>query len=79
MSDVKRALEFIKAHGPVSALALAEAMALSEKAARSAIDRLRALGEPIWFDPKLRVFWWRDDRPPTGERYKQWKREFQEP
>ncbi|WP_353744176.1 HTH domain-containing protein [Devosia sp. 63-57] len=69
------ALEIIKSRGPISAAQLAEALALDVKAARSAIDRLRRQGEPIWLD-RQRGFWWADDLRPSGIAHEQWKRDF---
>lgn len=71
MRDV---LELIKSEGPISAEQIALRLGLSEKQARSGIDRLRALGETIWHDPTRGAFWWRNDQPPGSVPHGRWKR-----
>jgi len=68
-----KALDYIKSKGPIFAKQLGNSLSVSEKQARNLIDKLRASGEPIWFDAN-RGFWWLDDMAPSGVPYKQWRR-----
>jgi hypothetical protein len=58
MQDV---LKLIKDEGPISAAQIALRFSISEKQARSAIDRLRSQGEAIWNDSARGQFWWQND------------------
>jgi hypothetical protein len=71
-------LELIKAHGPIRAKAIADRLNISEKSARSCINRLRENGEPIWRDPTTSGFWWKDDRRLGTALYEGWKRRFEQ-
>jgi hypothetical protein len=75
--STERALEAIKRRGPISAKDLAVELNTEEKVARGLIDRLRATGEPIWNDTRLRAFWWRDDLSPSSIPFERWKRPFE--
>lgn len=70
-----RVLEALKAHGPVTVETLMSLLDAEQKPVRSAIDRLREDGEPIWID-ETRGFWWRSDIVPGGTRYSRWKRTY---
>lgn len=59
----QRVLDHIKFRGPISAVQIGFDQGCTEKQARSAIDRLRALESPIWNDPARQAFWWSDEYP----------------
>lgn len=59
-------LDVIKRFGPISAVEIGKRLDISEKQARSAIDRLRPLGEPIWNNKARQLFAW-SDKSPLGE------------
>jgi hypothetical protein len=77
MSVRDAVLATIKDRRLVSAKEIAGELGIGEKAARSAIDRLRTQGEPIWNDPDRDAFWWRDDVAPGNVAYSRWKRSFE--
>ena len=59
MKDDERVLDAIKRYGPLRASGFSLILKLPEKrGVRSAIDRLREKGEPIWNDPTRGAFWW---------------------
>lgn len=75
-SELKpRVLESLKARGPVAVETLMSLLDADEKPVRSAIDRLRSEGQPIWID-EARGFWWRNDLVPNGTPYSRWKRTY---
>ena len=79
MQDDERVLDAIKRFGPLSAYGLSIILKLPEKrGVRSAIDRLRDKGEPIWNDPKRKAFWWADDVEPGSTPHTRWKRVWQD-
>ncbi|MBZ9864222.1 hypothetical protein LB515_02425 [Mesorhizobium sp. CA15] len=70
-----RVLEALKARGTVTVETLMSLLDADEKPVRSAIDRLRSEGQPIWND-EARGFWWRDDMAPKEIPYSRWKRAY---
>lgn len=76
MSLREQVLELIKKRGPGTVDQLRVLSRAEDKPIRSAIDQLRASGEPIWLDTK-RGFWWRDDVFPSAEKFGRWKRPFE--
>lgn len=76
MPRLAEALDAIKRQGPIPAQRLADLLGIDERAARTLIDRLRHRGEPVWHDPRLGAFWWRDDAMPGKVPRLRWKREF---
>lgn len=76
MSLREQVLGWIKKQGPVTVDQLQVLSEAEDKPIRSAIDQLRASGEPIWLDIK-RGFWWRDDVPPSAEKFGRWERPFE--
>ena len=80
MRDDERVLDAIKRFGPLSARGFSIVLQIPEKrGVRSAIDRLRDKGEPIWNDPKRKAFWWGDDVEPGSTPHTRWKRVWQDP
>jgi hypothetical protein len=79
MKDDERVLDAIQRLGPLSAYGFSIILNLPEKSGvRSAIDRLRKKGEPIWNDPTRGAFWWADDAEPGPAPYTRWKRTWQD-
>jgi len=70
------ALDIIKRDGPILAIELASRMNISEKAARSRIDQLRAKGIAIWHDDVEGKFWYGESGEPSSVPYQRWKRRF---
>lgn len=75
-ADHWQVLALIRRSGPIGAKAIASALRMEEKQARSCIDKLRANGEPVWHDPATGGFWWRNDMRPGNVAHARWKRDF---
>ena len=76
MLDRDRTVSLIKQRQPISAAQLAHLLKMREKQVRGHIDALRAQGEPIWHDPGLGEFWWRNDISPGSVPHQRWKRSW---
>lgn len=72
---IGKVLGLIKNEGPLSANQIALQLSITGKQARSAIDRLRVQGEPIWNDGARGAFWWSSEYPIGSG----WKRAYDKP